>query len=57
MPILLDLKELLTEDISFAFLSFFQESDEERRSIDRAKFCNLQIPFFDTEIEQFSVQR
>lgn len=52
--IMLDLHELMSSKINSHFLYFFEESPEERKSIDRKQFCNMEVPYFDTEIEQFS---
>lgn len=52
--IMLDLHELMSSKINSHFLYFFEESQEERKSIDRTQFCNMEVPYFDTEIEQFS---
>lgn len=52
--IMLDLHELMSSKINSHFLYFFEESSEERKSVDRSQFCNLEIPYFDIEIEQFS---
>ena len=49
--IMLDLNELMSSKINSHFLYFFEESQEERRSIDRSMFCNMELPYFDTEIE------
>ena len=52
--IMLDLHELMSSKINSRFTYFFEESSEERNSVDRTQFCNMEIPYFDTEIEQFS---
>lgn len=52
--IMLDLHEIMASKINSSFLNFFEESSEERKSIDRTLYCNMEIPYFDTEIEQFS---
>ena len=52
--IMLDLHELMSSKINSNFLNFFEESAEERRSIDRMQYCNMEVPYSDTEIEQFS---
>lgn len=49
--IMLDLHELMSSKINSSFLSFFEESADERRSIDRTQFCNMEVPYFDTEVE------
>lgn len=49
--IMLDLHELMSSKINSNFLNFFEESAEERKSIDRTQFCNMEVPYFDTEIE------
>ena len=54
---MLDLHELMSTKINSHFLYFFEESAEERKSIDRTQFCNMEVPYFDTEIEQFSQYR
>lgn len=55
--IMLDLHELMSSKINSNFLYFFEESQEERKSVKRYDFCNLEIPFFDIDIEQFSQHR
>ena len=52
--IMLDLHELMSSKINSNFSLFFDESSDERKSIDRYSYCNMEIPFFNTEIEQFS---
>lgn len=53
--IMIDLYQLMDVGNSYSkFDYFFDESEEEKRSIDRAQFLNIEIPFYETEIEQFS---
>lgn len=52
--IMLDLHELMSSKINSRFLNFFEESTEERNSDDRKQFCNMEVPYSNTDIEQFS---
>jgi len=49
--ILLDLNRLMSNNISSSFLDFFHESSEERHNLNRNKFCNIEQPFFDQDVE------
>ena len=52
--VMLDLHEIMSSKINSKFLYFFEESPDERQSIDRTQFCNMEVPYSDTDIEQFS---
>lgn len=49
--IMMDMHELMSSNFNSSFSNFFEESREEKKSVNRNSFCNMEIPFFDTEIE------
>jgi len=49
--IMMDMHELMSSNFNSALINFFEESREEKKSVDRNSFCNMMIPFFDTDIE------
>lgn len=49
--IMMDMHELMSSNFNSSFINFFGESLEEKKNVDRNSFCNMEISFFNTEIE------